>query len=581
MKICSSTPALGYVFILFLSLASLEKAGAKIHHLKLQGDTRRNILLTSFGYDAGGTFELLLENFTMPDAVVNLNGGRESRRTERFGLIGFTLSKGKTVVDGIRTKPHVCQLVQTDQGYDALFFQFDFAKERLDIFRSGSVKSLHLCKDLGSCPYEQLGPFGQVHNATTEVPSEQGGLFDRVKNMFRSDEDPMAYKDYIPLKLTDNQFSTSLAIRFNEYQRGKYHFIYHNCFNYREHGYSDRVAVDFTVSIDERNVGSFLSAGEIAKPKLFLSMSALFFLLSFIWVYKLCHSSRQTIYRVHHLMTALVIIKALSLFFHGINFYFVSKYGRQREVWAVVFYITHLLKGALLFGTIILIGTGYTLFKNFLTERDRKLIMIVLPLQVIDNVAMIIIEESEFGQQSYQFWFQLFIFFDIVCCMAILLPIIWSMRHLQQGARSDGKAAFNLEKLKLFRHFYLIIIGYIYLTRVIKFLIEFVVPFNYEWITDAVVEFSTFFFFILSGHAFRPTEQNPYLKLEQDEDAEAITQNGIYANISRVNRVSVRDETVDDIPGAIGGNVSSGSDDDEDLFQDTDQRPLVKKSSVS
>lgn len=61
-----------------------------------------------------------------------------------------------------------------------------------------------------------------------------------------------------------------------------------------------------------------------------------------MWVDIISLCSPSIVYRVHHLMTALVILKSLSLFFHGINFYFVSVYGHQREVWAVVFYITHL-----------------------------------------------------------------------------------------------------------------------------------------------------------------------------------------------------------------------------------------------
>jgi len=248
---------------------------------------------------------------------------------------------------------------------------------------------------------------------------------------------------------------------------------------------------------------------------------------------------------VHKLMAVLVFIKGLSLFFHGVNYYFVSVYGHQHEVWAFVFYLMHLLKGALLFGTIILIGTGYTFFKNFLTDKDRRLFIIVLPLQVLDNIALVIIDESEEGQQSYQFWLQIFIFVDLLCCAAILLPVIWSMRHLQEGAQSDGKAAFNLEKLKLFRHFYMIIICYIYLTRIIKFLVVFTVPFNYTWLVAVVEELGTWFFFVVTGYKFRPTEHNPYLRLAQDDDSdldEAVTQNGVLESVSRVKRSVVKEE---------------------------------------
>ncbi|VDO33149.1 unnamed protein product [Brugia timori] len=573
--------------------------GSKIHHLALRNDARRNILLTTFGYNKGGTFILKLYNFTVPAELVSPDVTREQRNTDRFGVIGFTLSRGKDILNGVRSKPHVCQLSQFDQDFDALFFVFNFTENSLKVIRTGSAYDLQLCKNLESCPDKVERTSLEASPRDVDKPSVKGsphtsGFFDKLHDiLFRTTATKIPYKDYLPLNLSGDQYSTSVALKFEEGQQGRYSFIYHNCFNYRAHGYSNQVAVHFTVDIVERNPGSYLPAGDVAKPKLYLYMATIFAVAACVWIRNICHSravrsncflhfSSGTIYKVHHLMTALVILKSLSLFFHGINYYFVSVYGHQREIWAVIYYITHLLKGGILFGTIILIGTGYTFFKKFLTDRDRKLFIIVLPLQVIDNIAMIIIEESEFGEQSYQFWLQVFIFFDIVCCLAIIFPVVWSMRHLQEGARSDGKAAFNLEKLKLFRHFYLVIIGYIYLTRVIRFVIEAVVPFNYDWVTDCVVEFSTLVFFLTAGYQFRPQEKNPYLKLAQDDDDdEALTKNGIFENISRLKRVSVHDGTLGDIPVTVDGNDADSEDSaPEDIFQERGTKSTAKSSML-
>lgn len=136
-----------------------------------------------------------------------------------------------------------------------------------------------------------------------------------------------------------------------------------------------------------------------------------------------------------------------------------------------LYFTSHLLKGLLLFGTLILIGTGYNFFRNFLTNRDRNLFMIVLPLQVIDNIALVILNESELASQQYIFWFEVFNLLDLLCCALVLFPIVWSIRHLRQSATTDGKQ-MNLTKIRLFRRFYLFTVAYIYTTRLGGFALD-------------------------------------------------------------------------------------------------------------
>ena len=42
----------------------------------------------------------------------------------------------------------------------------------------------------------------------------------------------------------------------------------------------------------------------------------------------------------------------------------------------------------------------------------------------------------------------------------------------QEASQTDGKAVINLQKLQLFRHFYVMIVCYIYFTRIIVYLLR-------------------------------------------------------------------------------------------------------------
>lgn len=91
---------------------------------------------------------------------------------------------------------------------------------------------------------------------------------------------------------------------------------------------------------------------------------------------------RHPVFKIHYLMAVLVYLKSLSLLFHGINFHFIQTKGEHVAAWAILYYITHLLKGAVLFITIVLVGTGWDFIKHILSDKDKKLFMIVIPLQV-------------------------------------------------------------------------------------------------------------------------------------------------------------------------------------------------------
>jgi hypothetical protein len=58
----------------------------------------------------------------------------------------------------------------------------------------------------------------------------------------------------------------------------------------------------------------------------------------------------------------------------------------------------------------------------------------------------------------------------------------------------------NMEKLKLFREFYLLVVTYIYFTRIIVFLLDATLHYQYVWLGEFFTELATLIFWGLTGY---------------------------------------------------------------------------------
>ena len=81
------------------------------------------------------------------------------------------------------------------------------------------------------------------------------------------------------------------------------------------------------------------------------------------------------------MMTVLLVFKTLSMLFESIRFHYLGLTGAA-EAWSIVYYLFAFLKGITLFVVMLLIGSGWSLIKPFLHARDKKIIVVVLSLQV-------------------------------------------------------------------------------------------------------------------------------------------------------------------------------------------------------
>lgn len=248
---------------------------------------------------------------------------------------------------------------------------------------------------------------------------------------------------------------------------------------------------------------------------MYLVMSLVFGGLAALWIFHL-RRNRERINKLHHAMTALVLLKAVALLFEAVRYHSIRTLGHPTG-WSIVYYIVNFTRGMLFFTVILLIGMGWSMVKPFLNTRERRIMLVVLPLQVLVNVGIIVADEASPGSILSSVWKQLFHLLDVVCCFLVLLPIGWSMRQLRTAAAADGRAQKTLDRLSRFQGFYLYTVAYIYATRILLFLLSETLSYQHTWVAAFLSEVATAAYYTGTGWRFRPTSDNPYARVAVDE----------------------------------------------------------------
>ncbi|KAF8073245.1 CAND7 [Scenedesmus sp. PABB004] len=285
-----------------------------------------------------------------------------------------------------------------------------------------------------------------------------------------------------------------------------------------------RTPVSFAAAVSSYNlVGpndrrDYLSIGEGELDVMYWVMFGLFSAITLAWAATLLRARRHGgVQKIHWLMLVLVATKSVTLLAQAIMWAVVEKYGSPHG-WQWVYYVATFFRGLLFFSVIVLIGTGWSFIRPYVDDATRRVLLVVLPLQVFAEVAIIVTGEQSPSIRDWAAWVNVLHLVDILCCCAILFPIVWSIKRLREAAETDGKAARALERLTLFRSFYVAVVVFVYFTRIVVFLLRANLAGGlYAWLADAAYELAYLALYVWVGVRFAPGADNPYARLHQAE----------------------------------------------------------------
>uniref|UniRef100_A0A0E0L3H4 Intimal thickness related receptor IRP domain-containing protein n=1 Tax=Oryza punctata TaxID=4537 RepID=A0A0E0L3H4_ORYPU len=138
----------------------------------------------------------------------------------------------------------------------------------------------------------------------------------------------------------------------------------------------------------------YLPVGQAPVPAIYGVFAFCYAAFLAAWGYLTLSRDRVTAaHQIHHLMSGLLAARLLYCLSAAEDQHYIRVTGTPHG-WDVAFYLFQLVKGVVLFAVIVLVGTGWSFLKPVLQDREKKVLMVVIPLQVMANIASAVIGET-------------------------------------------------------------------------------------------------------------------------------------------------------------------------------------------
>ena len=386
-----------------------------LHHNFYAKDDRRSVIGpvgVPFGFLESGYYELQVFDFQL-----NI----DSRKYELFkGQESFQPAQ---VLDGVEPG-----LILQRFENEASFNQY------LDLLRTNaSLCSFEYFKDDDETSFKSLPGWDEPED-NTHLEGDwtaDHGIFLSLKDWRQK------------ASVGSDQAMKTVHYKFKPGEDGLYFLVYQICPTRASgnsmvpHGIVSSFELDFHfINFDRWDRQSYLTAGEMNLPWVLFYFFVSYCFCFGWWVNNIGTIQQDSsivkpkVYAIHHLMSALLGVKTLTILLESIRYHYIGVMGHA-ELWSFVYYTFAFLKGIFLFVVILLIGSGWSIVKPFLNGNEKKVILAILVLQIINNIALTVLAQETEGESGFEGWTAVLHLVDIICCCLILVPIVWQVNRLE------------------------------------------------------------------------------------------------------------------------------------------------------